>query len=134
MMGYAPFGGFGNAIFSIVPVIVVIGFIVVVGIIVFRAINGSVEWSKNNKSPILTVAATVVAKRVAVSKHHHHHSNDMAMSHHSSHTIYFATFEVESGDRMELKVPDKEYGMLVEGDKGSLTFQGTRYKGFELSR
>jgi len=25
----------------------------------------------------------------------------------------------------------QEYGMLVEGDKGNLTFQGTRYLGFE---
>ena len=25
----------------------------------------------------------------------------------------------------------KEYGMLVEGDIGKLTFQGTRYHGFE---
>ena len=24
-----------------------------------------------------------------------------------------------------------EYGMLAEGDRGRLTFQGTRYKGFE---
>jgi hypothetical protein len=53
------------------------------------------------------------------------------MHHTSSSTTYFTTFEVESGDRMELRVPEKEYGMLVEGDTGRLTFQGTRYKGFE---
>ena len=52
----------------------------------------------------------------------------------SSSTTYFATFEVESGDRMELKVSDKEYGMLAEGDIGKLTFQGTRYKSFERNR
>ena len=28
-------------------------------------------------------------------------------------------------------VTGQEYGMLVEGDKGYLTFQGTRYLGFE---
>ena len=38
---------------------------------------------------------------------------------------------VESGDRMELSVDDSEYGMLVEGDEGKLTFQGSRYLGFE---
>jgi hypothetical protein len=84
------------------------------------------------------VGATVVAKRAAVSNHHHHHNNPHhhghTMSHTSSSTTYFATFEVESGDRMELKVPDNEYGMLVEGDIGKLTFQGTRYKGFERNR
>lgn len=46
-------------------------------------------------------------------------------------TTYYATFQVESGDRMELEVDDSDYGMLVEGDTGKLSFQGTRYLGFE---
>lgn len=33
--------------------------------------------------------------------------------------------------RMELQVNGSEYGMLVEGDRGRLSFQGTRYLGFE---
>ena len=41
------------------------------------------------------------------------------------------TFQVESGDRIELNVSGPEYGMLVEGDRGDLSFQGTRYLGFE---
>ena len=93
------------------------------------------EWSKNNNSPVLTVDAKVVTKRMAVNKQlhqgHNHHGQGTIMHHHSSSTTYFATFEVDSGDRMELKVPDKEYGMLADGDAGKLTFQGTRYKGFE---
>ena len=32
---------------------------------------------------------------------------------------------------MELHVSGSEYGMLAEGDRGFLTFQGTRYLGFE---
>ena len=32
---------------------------------------------------------------------------------------------------MEFYVDGYEYGMLVEGDKGMLSFQGTRYLGFE---
>ena len=46
-------------------------------------------------------------------------------------TRYYATFEVESGSRIELAVRGEEYGMLAEGDRGRLTFQGTRYQGFE---
>lgn len=48
--------------------------------------------------------------------------------------FYYVTFEVESGDRMELHVPGREYGQLAEGDKGKLSFQGTRYLGFERRR
>ena len=124
-----PFGF--NFIFSVVPIIVMVGFVVVFGLIIVRVIQGAMEWNNNNHSPVLTVPAKVVAKRTAVSRHTHHHGNDMAMHHTSSSTTYFATFEVESGDRMELRVPDSEIGKLVEGDVGKLTFQGTRYKGFE---
>jgi hypothetical protein len=83
------------------------------------------EWFKNNDSPRLTVPAKVVTKR---SSHHHHHHSHGGM-HHSTH--YHVTFEVESGDRMELSVSGHEYGMLAESDTGRLTFQGTRYLGFE---
>ena len=83
------------------------------------------EWFKNNASPRLTVPAKVVAKR---SSHHHHHHANGGM-HHSTH--YHVTFEVESGDRMELSMSGSEYGMLAEDDTGRLTFQGTRYLSFE---
>ena len=35
------------------------------------------------------------------------------------------------GDRLELRLPGREYGLLTEGDTGLLTFQGTRYLSFE---
>lgn len=52
----------------------------------------------------------------------------------SSYTRYYVTFEVNSGDRMELRVPRQEFGLLVDGDVGVLSFQGTRYLGFERNR
>ena len=137
-MGFSPFGGGMDIMFSIVPVIVVLGFILVFGLIIVRVVKSGIEWNSNNNSPVLTVGAKVVAKRMVVSRHnhhsHHHHGHGHAMHHTSASTTYFATFEVESGDRLELKVPDKEYGMLAEGDSGKLTFQGTRYKGFEREK
>ncbi len=44
---------------------------------------------------------------------------------------YYVTFQVESGDRMELSIRGSGYGMLAEGDVGIFSFQGTRYLGFE---
>ena len=96
-------------------------FLVVFGLIIFRLIS---QWNRNNHSPRLTVPATVVTKRTG-----HHHGG--ANGHHHSSTSYYVTFQVESGDRMELHVEGTEYGLLVEGDHGRLTFQGTRYLGFE---
>ena len=70
----------------------------------------------------------VVAKRTNVSRHHHGGVNE---HHHHTSTTYYVTFQVDSGDRMELYVAGHEYGMLIEGDQGMLSFQGTRYLGFE---
>ncbi len=63
--------------------------------------------------------------------HHHHHHGEGHMSHTTTSTTYFVTFQVDSGDRMELPVGGYEFGMLAEGDRGKLSFQGTRYLGFQ---
>ena len=98
-------------------------------VFVVTLVRGIGEWRKNNNSPRLTVPAKVVSKRTSVSRGHHHGAN--GHMHTTSSTWYYATFEVESGDRMELGVSGSEYGMLAEGDSGKLTFQGTRYLSFE---
>lgn len=107
------------------PVFFIAIFTIVIGTFIVTAVRGVSTWSKNNASPRLTVDATVVTKRTASSSHRSQHG------HRHYHTYYYATFQVESGDRMELSVTGEEYGMLVEGDVGKLTFQGTRYLGFE---
>ena len=78
----------------------------------------------------LTVEATVSSKRQNVDVHHHNTGDNNAM-HTTTSTTYYVTFQVASGDRMELRVGGREYGQLAEGDFGELTFQGTRYLGFE---
>ena len=125
--------GFGFSNFStglnIMGIFVTLMFVVVFGLFIVVAVKGISQWNKNNHSPRLTVPATIVAKRTNVSHHHHHGGTGM---HHTTHsTTYYVTFQVDSGDRMELHVAGHEFGMLIEGDRGNLTFQGTRYLGFE---
>lgn len=117
---------FGFGIFNIMFTIV---FVLVIGTFVVTAVKGIGQWNKNNNSPRLTVPAVVVAKRTNVS--HHHHGGVNEHHHHHTSTTYYVTFQVDSGDRMELHVEGHEYGMLIEGDQGMLSFQGTRYLGFE---
>ena len=93
-------------------------------------------WIRNNHSPVQNVAARVVSKRMKVTGYGSHvmpgHVSAMHMNAVSStHTRYFATFETENGERVELSVNDAEYGVLAESDSGRLSFQGTRYLGFE---
>ena len=125
--GYNDFDtGFGME-FQLFNVMFFLIFFLILGMFLFMIVKGLSTWNKNNQSPRLTVDATVVAKRTDDT---HHHGNDMAT--HS--TWYYATFQVESGDRMEFAVDGMEYGMLAEGDTGKLSFQGTRYLSFERER
>lgn len=116
--------------FGLFPIMFGLVFFIVIGFFLVTMIQGITRWNKNNNSPVLTVDATVVSKRTNVS-HHTHNAGNNGMHHHSTSTSYYVTFQVESGDRLELHVTGSEYGMLVEQDTGRLTFQGTRYKGFE---
>ena len=76
----------------------------------------------NKKAPRLQVRAKVLAKRTRISG-----SRD------SGHVrnICYATFEVDGGDRLEFHIPWTEYGLLIEGDQGILTFRGTEFISFQ---
>ncbi len=108
----------GPMFFSLFNIMFVIVFFFVMGTIIVRISKSVSTGVKNSSSPTLAVAVKVLDKRMRVRGEH-------------SHTTYFITFEVESGDRIELEVGDKYYGTIVEGDKGKLTFQGTRFVKFE---
>lgn len=108
--------------FGSVPIFVGIIFIIVFGFIFFSIISGLKQWNKNNNSPKLSVPAQVVTKRSKTSGG----AGDSSAS-----TSYYVTFQFDSGDRLELKLSGREYGMLAEDDLGVLTFQGTRYHSFE---
>lgn len=117
----------GSGMFEAMFVIV---FIIVIGGFVVTFVRGAGEWHQNNQSPRLEVEATVIAKGINVS--HHMNAGDASGMHgtHTS-TSYYVTFQVASGDRMEMHLSGQEYGMLAEGDTGKLSFQGTRYLGFQ---
>lgn len=126
--------GFDNFMFDAVPVFIGIIFVFVIGMFIFTAVKGVNQWQKNENSPQLSVPAIVKVKRTNVNRHTHHHNGDMHHTSHSTSTTYYVTFEFESGDRSEFRVSGKEFGLLAEGDFGILTFQGTRYLGFERKK
>lgn len=113
--------GFG--MFSIMFTIV---FVLIVFTITSSLVKEFKQQRKDNNSPRLSVDATVVAKREDVRIYHR-----SERTHTRSSTTYYVTFQVASGDRMELCLTGSEYGLLVEGDQGTLTFQGSRFLSFE---
>lgn len=116
-----PFGGPGlgfGLMFNLVPLFI----FGIMGFMIFSIVR---ERQYNRSQPRLEVKAEVISKRQNVS--HHHHNNNVG----TSSTSYYVTFEFETSDRKEFRVRGDEYGMLVEGDSGLLTFQGNDYQGFK---
>lgn len=133
--GITMYGFYYNSFFDgVFPILFSGVFIFVLGMFAFVIFSGIREWNRNNHSPRLTVDALVVAKRTDISSHQHANAGDATGTHGfhtTTSTSYYVTFQVESGDRMEFLVNSTEYGILVEGDRGRLSFQGSRYLGFE---
>lgn len=120
--------GYGDWLFTVVPLFIGIIFVIVFIKVIVSVSSGLSQWKKNEDSPCLSVPAIVKTKRTNVTRYTRHHDHNAHT--HSSSTTYYITFEFESGDRSEFHVSGKEYGMLAEGDIGTLTFQGTRYIDF----
>ena len=122
--------GFGFDLMGrLFPLLFLIVFVFVISTIVGTFVSKAKRERKNDQSLRLTAEAKVVSKRMQVGENRHRHGND-DMMHSYNYSKYFVTFEFESGDRVEMPVDGSEYGLLVEGDTGKLSFQGTRYLGF----
>jgi hypothetical protein len=110
--------------FSILPILVFLIFGIVFASILIGVLRGLAEWASNSGRPLLSEAARVVTKRTEV------RGTGLRNQPGRTWTIYYCTFQFADGGRREFRVPDEEFGLLVEGDEGILTSQGTRYRGF----
>ncbi len=102
-------------------VIVAIFFTIIVVVIVSSigsAGAAAISRAQDSASPVVELAAKVVTKRTQQSGYQ------------NSPTRYYATFEFADGQRLELYLKGSEFGMLAEGDRGTLRYQAERYLGF----
>lgn len=116
------------------PDVINVAFYVAVGIVTIALVlitgKSTLEWFKNANSPRETERAVVLAKRER-NKRERRYDGATPIGYTAVYTTYLVTFETERGARMELKVPDYEYGLLVTGDEGELTHRGTQFISFE---
>lgn len=101
---------------TLVPILAILMPILVISLIVYSSVK---QKRYNDSQPRLDVQAKIIGKRTKVTGHDH------------ARTHYYITFQLNTNDRIELELNGEEYGMLVEGDMGELTFQGNRYLGFK---
>lgn len=83
-------------------------------------VAGMLRATRQRLAPQESAEARVVEKRTEVTG-----GGEMRV-----HQRYYVTFEFPDGRRLELSVPTQESGTLVTGDRGTLSWQGTRYLGF----
>lgn len=117
--------GGGDAMLTGVPVFMSLVLAVFVVIVLLNVVRAGQTFASNSAQPRQTVAARVVGKRA---------QTEGGAGESAVRTLYFATFEMTSGERVEVSVPRGDYGQLVEGDEGQLTHQGTWYRRFERRR
>ncbi|WIV20974.1 DUF2500 domain-containing protein [Paenibacillus polygoni] len=96
--------------------------LMIISVVLYSIIKGVTTYTRNNAAERLSERARVLTKRTEVSG---------GSGNSRAYTNYYLTFEFEDGRRTEFEVRAEEYGLLVEGDEGTLTHQGTRYLGFE---
>ncbi len=94
-------------------------FVFVVIRVLMTLVNGVGRLTENAGAPVLTEAANVVAKR-----------SEVTGGRNSTGTTYYATFELSGGRRIEMELSGRQFGMVAEGDRGTLTHQGARFENF----
>lgn len=97
---------------------VIIGF-VMLALLTIGVFQLFLQRQRNRLAPRMSVGAGVIAKRGKALQGELTESRN-----------YFVTFEMESGDRMELRLPGWDFWRIDEGDCGRLIFQGSRYIAF----
>lgn len=101
--------------------LIIIGALIIFGLIGYRLIKIFLEFSYNNSQEILKREVKIIGKRMNMS------------SESGTLTEYYTTFEFEDGERLELKIKDKVYGLIAEDDFGVLEYQGKRFIEFKRS-
>lgn len=103
-------------LFMVFFFIMFFGILAFIIFVVFTMIRKS---NAHRKLPRVTTYAKLIEKRTYSSE---------------KFTYYYATFELQSGDRMEIRVPRERAGLIVEGDEGELTFQGDMFVDFNYEK
>lgn len=93
-------------------------------------VTSVVRKRRNDNAPQKTENAAVAAKRTSVQSHPI--AGDASGAHgYTRFDIHHVAFLTEDGTQTEFVVDEQVYERLTEGDRGRLTYQGTRFISFE---
>lgn len=85
---------------------------------------------KNKRFPVITVKARI--SDLGIRKYTGYRNKYASAGRESKNiNLYYAVFETENGEQIELRIKKLEYYKLKKGSKGKLTFQGFKYISFD---
>ena len=79
------------------------------------------KWLNREDNTREMTPAAVIAKREHIGRDNEN----------QPYTQYYITFQLASGERIELRASDDVYGMTIEGDTGLLAWQGKELLAFD---
>lgn len=120
---------FNSSTGEVVPVFFIVAFAAVIILCVAIVLA---RWIKNSLSPKVSVKAQIIEKNVDET-HFRRHRDTFGYRTTTAYS-YRITFLTEGNEQIDLYVKKLEYNKLKKGRKGKLTYQGTRYLGFESLR
>lgn len=113
--------------------IIVIVCLLTIGILfivaVMSMVNGLKEKRSANNSRI-TIKAKIVGKRTSLYSAIKR-SEQVIYNNSAEDSCYYITFQLEDGRRDELRVPAKDYGIIMVGENGLLVTEETRFIEFK---
>ena len=88
--------------------VLVVIFLIIIVILCMADANIIICWFKNNRAPVHSMGASVLTKEINENK-------------------YYVCFGLEDGQMKRFSIDYFAYIALKEGEKGILTYQGTRF-------
>lgn len=92
----------------------------------FRVYEYFIEKKEEEKLPVREEIATIVSKRKKITPY------GARLLVHGVRKSYYATFQFEDGERVELRVAEYQYEQLIIGDIGHLHFKGRKFLIFNV--
>jgi len=128
---FGAFGMMGAGLRAVVVLFFII-FFGVIGLFIYRVASVGRAKAKMAAAPEVQAHGRVVDKRVETLSPGHTGVAELGspnvvevpMGDGSAWQLYKVTFEQAGGERFELSVPPEQYGLIIEGDSGTVTMKG----------
>ena len=118
------FPSFGTLV-KLVLLAAVVLFVIIV-------VKGLAQYHRDNQAPMLTEQAVVTYIPPVRDFHTTPYSSNRSGFFNSS-SAAFVSFQLNSGEVKRFRLQKEEYERLQAGDRGMLTYQGSRFRGFSKS-